>query len=214
MREIYLLSNTKYDGVENIGVFEIKYLKPKFVPKEYEAIIFTSKNGVFGIDEIYKEWKKLPAYSIGEGTSRVIKELGGNLVYEAEVSYGDDFAVKLSQKLSNKFVLFARAKVVASDVKGILKSKNVRVDEVVVYESVCKPCEKSVFPQKGIFIFTSPSSVKCFFKYVKWDESFTAIAIGQRTASAFSSDINPLISPKPNIGECVAFAKKLSKISL
>ncbi|MDR1285026.1 MAG: uroporphyrinogen-III synthase [Campylobacteraceae bacterium] len=214
MREIYLLNDTKYDDVKNIGVFEIKYLNPKFTPKKYEAIIFTSKNGVLGIDKIYKEWKKLPAYSIGKGTSKVIKELGGNLVYEAKISYGDDFAAQISQELFDKLVLFPRAKVVASDVSGILKSKNVHVEEVVIYENICKPCEKFILQKDGIFIFTSPSSVKCFFKYAKWNENFTAIAIGKKTAAAFTPDIKPLISPKPNIDECVAFAKKLSEFSL
>ncbi|MDR0761878.1 MAG: uroporphyrinogen-III synthase, partial [Campylobacteraceae bacterium] len=61
MREIYLLNDAKYEDVENISVFEIKYLNPKFTPKNYDALIFTSKNAVFGIDKIYKEWKKLPA---------------------------------------------------------------------------------------------------------------------------------------------------------
>ncbi|MDR2342419.1 MAG: uroporphyrinogen-III synthase, partial [Campylobacteraceae bacterium] len=68
MLEIYLLNDAKYDGVKNIGVFEIKYLNPKFTQKKYNAVIFTSKNGVLGIDKIYKEWTKLPAYSIGKGT--------------------------------------------------------------------------------------------------------------------------------------------------
>ncbi|MDR1461487.1 MAG: uroporphyrinogen-III synthase [Campylobacteraceae bacterium] len=214
MREIYLLNDAKYDGVKNIGVFDIKYLNPKITPKEYEAVVFTSKNGVIGIDKIYKEWKKLPAYSIGEGTSKVIKKLGGNLVYEAKISYGDDFAAQISQKLFGKLVLFARAKVVFSDVGGILKSKDVHVEEIVVYENVCKPCKDFVLSKDGIFIFTSPSSVRCFLKCIKWNENFTAIAIGKKTAAAFSCDIKPLISPKLSIDECVAFAKKLSKSSL
>jgi uroporphyrinogen-III synthase len=214
MIDIYLLNNTKYEGVKNISVFEIKYLKPKFTPKNYDALIFTSKNAVFGIDKIYKEWTKLPAYSIGEGTSKVINELGGSLAYEAKSSYADDFAVEISQKLSGKLVLFARAKVVSSDVGGILKSKGVSVEELVVYENVCKPCEEIVLPKSGIFIFTSPSSVKCFLKCTAWKDGFTAIAIGKKTAKAFGSDIKPLISPKQSIDACVEFAKKLSKVSL
>ncbi|MDR0697070.1 MAG: uroporphyrinogen-III synthase, partial [Christensenellaceae bacterium] len=162
MPKIYLLNDAKYEDVENISVFEIKYLNPKFTPKKYDALIFTSKNAVLGLDNIYKKWKKLPAYSIGEGTSKVIKEFGGNLAYEAKSSYGDDFAVEVSQKLFGKSVLFACAKVVSSDVGGILKSNGAYVDEVVVYENVCKPCKEFDLPKNAIFIFTSPSSVKCF----------------------------------------------------
>jgi uroporphyrinogen-III synthase len=214
MLEIYLLNDTKYEGVKNIGVFEIKYLKPKFTLKNYDAIVFTSKNAVFGIERVYKEWKNLNAYSIGTGTSKTIREFGGNVIYEAKSSYGDEFAGEISQKLVGKSVLFARAKVVSSDVGGILSSYGVHVEELVVYENVCKPCEKFTAPKSGIFIFTSPSSVKCFLKCVEWREDFTAVAIGKKTALAFGPDIKPLISPKPSIGECVEFAKRLSKISL
>ncbi|MDR2100751.1 MAG: uroporphyrinogen-III synthase [Campylobacteraceae bacterium] len=214
MRGIYLLSDAKYEGVKNIGTFEIRYLQPNFTPKNYDAVIFTSKNGVLGIDRIYKKWKKIPAYSIGEGTSRVIKELGGDLVYEAKISYAEDFAVEISQKFTDKLVLFVRAKVVSSDVGGILKSNGVNVDEVVVYENVCKPCKEFVLPKSGIFIFTSPSSVKCFLKCASWKDEFTAVAIGKKTAAAFSPNIKPLISPKQSIDACVEFAKRLSEISL
>jgi uroporphyrinogen-III synthase len=214
MREIYLLNDAKYDGVKNLSVFEIKYLTPQFTPKNYDAIVFTSKNAVFGIDRIYKEWKKLSAYSIGEGTSKVIREFGGDVVHEAKVSYGEDFADEISRKLFGKSVLFVRAKVVSSDVGGILKSKGVHVDEIVVYENVCKPCAGFTPSNGAIFIFTSPSSVKCFLKCVKWREDFTAVVIGLKTAAAFGGDIKPLIAPKPSIHECVEFAKRLSKVSL
>ncbi|MDR0762426.1 MAG: uroporphyrinogen-III synthase, partial [Campylobacteraceae bacterium] len=88
------------------------------------------------------------------------------------------------------------------------------VDEVVVYENVCKPCKEFDLPKNAIFIFTSPSSVKCFLKCVKWREDFTAVAIGKKTAAAFSLDIKYLISPKQSIDACVEFAKRLSKVSL
>ncbi|MDR1976011.1 MAG: uroporphyrinogen-III synthase [Campylobacteraceae bacterium] len=211
MQEIYLLNDAKFEGVKNIGVFRIEYLKPKFTPKNYDAIIFTSKNAVLAIDKIYKEWVKLPAYSIGEGTSRVIKEFGGRVIYEARSSYGDDFAGEIVRFLEGKSVLFARAKVVASNLSNILKQNGVLIDELIVYETLCKPCDEFEAPKNGIFIFTSPSSVKCFLKCVRWQSSFTAVAIGKKTAAAFPPDIKPVISPKANVGECVALAKRLSK---
>ncbi|MDR2790555.1 MAG: uroporphyrinogen-III synthase [Campylobacteraceae bacterium] len=214
MREIYLLNDAKYEGVKNIVVFEIRYLKPKFTPKNYDALIFTSKNGVLGLDRVYKEWKNLPAYSIGEGTSGAIKKLGGNLAYEAKVSYADEFAVQTAQKLAGKLVLFARAKIISSDVGGILTSRGVHVEEIIVYESVCKPCEKFDIPKGAIFIFTSPFGVKRFFECAAWREDLTAIAIGKRTAAAFDDSIKPLIAPKQSIDACVEFAKRLSKVSL
>jgi hypothetical protein len=40
------------------------------------------------------------------------------------------------------------------------------------------------------------------------------VAIGKKTAAAFSLDIKYLISPKQSIDACVEFAKRLSKVSL
>ena len=43
MSKIYLLNEQKFDGVENLEVFEIEYLKFDLDLKKYDALVFTSK---------------------------------------------------------------------------------------------------------------------------------------------------------------------------
>jgi uroporphyrinogen-III synthase len=174
-------------------------------------VIFTSKNAVFSLNKIYKEWTKIPAYSIGTGTSGVIKELGGEVVYEAKNSYGDSFAKEIAVLLAGKSVLFPHAKKTASDIGALLKAANVNAHELIVYESVCKENISLRSENDAIFIFTAPSIVECFLKHIKWQKAFTAVAIGSKTASAFPPDIKPLISPEQTVEACVNFAKTLSK---
>jgi uroporphyrinogen-III synthase len=192
-------------------VFEIEYLNPPLSRVDYDAVIFSSKNAVIGIDKIWDGWKKRSLYSIGEGTSEIIKKLGGIVSYEAKSSYGDKFAFEIAPLLKDKRALLPRAFEVASDIAGILRERDIGVEELVVYKT--KSCKNAIdIPQRdAILIFTSPSSVKYFLNLSNWSGSFTAVAIGKKTAAAFPSQIKPLISPKQTIKSCVDFAKTLSK---
>lgn len=211
MKHIYLLSEGQYEGVESVNVTTIKELNSKFTPKKYDVVIFTSKNAICCLNKIYREWKNIPAYSIGEGTSRVVKELGGEVAYEAKSSYGDEFAKEIVTLLSGKSVLFPRAKKVVSNVSGVLKNAGVDVHELILYESICEDKEIQIPCNDAVFIFTAPSIVRCFLKRVKWRDSFTAVAIGKKTSAAFPIHIKPYISPKQSIEACVSFAKTLSE---
>lgn len=211
-REIYLLSNEIRDDVKNLNVIDIKYLNPLFSCSDYDAIIFTSKNSVFAAEKLDKSWKNLQIYSIGLGTSKAIIDLKGEVYYQAKESYGDKFAHEIAKYLQGKKVLFPHAKEVVSDVIGILKSFHVSVDEFVVYETLCNKCKQSQKPKdNSILIFTSPSTVKCFLQNFNWNDSFVAIAIGDKTARALSCDKKVHISPAQSIDSCVNFAKRLSK---
>lgn len=212
MSNIYLLSNQKHKDTKSLSVIDIKYLKTTITCKNYEAIIFTSKNAVLATEQLDKDWKNLEIYSIGKGTSRAITDLGARVFYESSSAYGDEFAKEIAQKLKNKQVLFPHAKEVVSDVFGILKGLHVRIDEAIVYETICKKHEDIQQPEKNsILIFTSPSTVKCFFKYFIWDSSYKVVAIGKKTAEAFPENLIVHTSLGQTIDECIDFAKRLSK---
>lgn len=215
MQDIYLLSNQTHKDTISLGVISINYFDISIDYNKYDSVIFTSKNAVYALDRLDKRWKNLQSYSIGEGTSKVIKELRGNLFYEAKDSYGDKFAKELSLMLQAKSVIFPHAKEVVSDVYNILKHHNISVEDAVVYETICKTYKTDQnFKKNSIFIFTSPSTVRCFFKNFTWDDSYKAIAIGQKTAEHLPESIKFYISPKQNIKECVTFAKRLSKSNI
>ena len=100
---IYLLSKKEYSGATNLPVILTKNFTLDIDISHYEALIFSSKNGVLALEANRVKWRDIPVYSIGSGTSSVIKELGGNLVYEARNSYGDSFADEIKERLSGSY---------------------------------------------------------------------------------------------------------------
>ena len=209
MSDIFVLSEKKYKDAKNLPVIIFDYYTKKLNLSLYEALIFTSKNGVLAIDNISSEWKKYPVYSIGSATSKVIKDLGAQVVYEAKSSYGENFANEIKHRLKNKRVLFIRAKVVTSSLNNILKECGVLLDEEIVYETKCSNCKKlSQPPSDSYIIFSSPSTISCFFKCFKWHKSYTAVVIGEKTASFMPKDIPYILSKKQTISACIELAKE------
>ncbi|MBU3014811.1 uroporphyrinogen-III synthase [Poseidonibacter lekithochrous] len=208
MSKIYLLNNLKYEGIENLEVFGIENIESDIDLSKYDALVFTSKNAVYSIDSFNKEWKKIPAYSIAEKTSNVIIEHNGNLVFTGLSSHGNEFAEELSHVLKNKKVLYIKALKTVSNIVGILKENSIDLDELIAYKTSCLETKK-ILENNSIFIFTSPSSVECFFKNYKWDDSYKAIVIGKTTADYLPKNINYIVSNKTSIDECIKLAKQL-----
>jgi len=209
---IYILSEKKYKDASNLPVILIKHLSKKIDLTPYDALIFSSKNGVIAIDKLTEKWKDIPSYSIGSGTSKEIENRGGKIVYEARSSYGDDFAQEIKERLSGKKALFLRAKVVTSSLNTILKDAGVLLDEEIVYETVCAECDSLTKPPKNSFIiFSSPSTIECFFRCFLWDDSYTAVVIGHKTASFMPSHVTYEMAPKQTIPSCVELSKILRK---
>ncbi len=201
---IYILSEKSFKDAKNLLCIVINYIQKDINLNYFEALIFTSKNAVTAIDKINKNWKDLPSYSIGSGTSKAIKELGGNVVYEAKSSYGDDFAKEIKKRLNGRRVLFLRAKKVTSKLNQILIENGVILSEEIVYETLCNDCKNLKTPPDGsCIVFSSPSTVKCFFKCFNWNSSYKAVVIGEVTLKALPKDIPYILSDKPNIPSCI-----------
>ncbi len=200
---IYILSEKKFNGASNLPVIKINFLEFEVDLSNFDALVFTSKNGVEAIERVDKRWRDKEIYSIGSGTTKAIKNKGVKVAYTAKSSYGDNFAEEIKEKLYGKRVLFPRAKVVTSHLNTILKNAGIDLREVIAYETVCNPEELSK-PQKGsVIIFSSPSTVKCFFKKFIWDESCKAVVIGEKTASFMPKDIKYTVSNKQTIPDCI-----------
>ncbi len=208
---IFILSEKEYEGAENLPVILIKFLTKNINLLSYDALVFSSKNGVIGVDKLNNDWKKIPSFSIGSGTSNEIRKRGGDVFYEAKSSYGDSFAREIKKLLKEKKALFLRAKTVTSNLNSILVDAGVILDEVVVYETVCGGFGLDA-PENGSFIiFSSPSTIECFFRIFTWDKSYTAIVIGDKTASFIPLDVPFKIAPSQTIASCIELAKDLRK---
>ncbi len=208
-KDIYLLSNTKQENINNLPIIDIKYLDFNIELSAYDFLLFTSKNSVTAIDKKHKEWKNIPSYAISEPTAKKVKDLGGNLTYTGETKSGDSFAKEISEQLKGKKVLYLRAKKVVSKLRDILKNSGVELDEIIAYETICKEYKDKNFNNNSIFIFTSPSTIECFFRSFKWDSSFKAVVIGETTANALPKDVEFYIAKDTSIQSCIDTANSL-----
>ncbi len=209
MSKIYLLSNNKYKDVINLEVFKIQYLEPLIDCLKYDALIFTSKNAIYSLNHFNIDWKNIPSYVIAPKTAEVLKQQGGTLEFVGEHSHGNEFAQELIPHLKNKKVLYLKAKKTVSNLSNILLENKISLDEVIVYETICNNQTKINLEKNSIFIFTSPSSIKCFFEQYGWEKSFKAVCIGKTTSKYLPKDVEFVISSKTSIQECIKLAKSI-----
>ena len=211
---IYILSDKKVKWAKNLPVFEIQPIKQEVDFSNYDALIFTSKNAIYALNSMDQTWKKKPAYVIAPQTAKIVKHLGGNLKFVGKEKHGNHFALEIAKKFKHQKVLYIRAAKVVSDIVNILNTNDVTCDELIVYQTLCKAFEEKVkLPKNSTIIFSSPSTIECFFKNVSWDESFTAISIGNTTAQYFPKNITPVISDTTSLDSCVKKAIELSNQS-
>ncbi|MDN5072022.1 uroporphyrinogen-III synthase [Aliarcobacter butzleri] len=209
MKKIYLLNEQKHEDVENLEVFQIEYIKSDIDLKKYDALVFTSKNGVKAINSFNQDWKNIPSYAIAQKTANTIIKLGGVVEFIGNSGHGNDFAYELRNVLENKKVLYVKALKTVSNLPNILKENGIFLDEIIAYKTSCKK-SNIILEENSIFIFTSPSSVECFFKQYSWKNSYKAIVIGKTTAEFLPSNVNYEISSQTSVEECIKLAKQLS----
>ncbi|KLD99331.1 uroporphyrinogen-III synthase [Aliarcobacter butzleri] len=209
MKKIYLLNEQKHEDVENLEVFQIEYIKSDVDLKKYDALVFTSKNGVKAINSFNQDWKNIPSYAIAQKTANTIMKLGGVVEFIGNSGHGNDFAYELKNVLKDKKVLYVKALKTVSNLPNILKENGIFLDEIIAYKTSCKK-SNIILEENSIFIFTSPSSVECFFKQYSWKNSYKAIVIGKTTAEFLPSNVIYEISSQTSVEECIKLAKQLS----
>lgn len=208
MSKVYLLNKEKFqdERIENLEVFEITYLDFDIDLKKYDALIFTSKNAIYSIERSNKDWINIPSYIIAKSSAKIAQDFGAKIAFIGKSGHGKDFAYELLEVLKNKKVLYLRALKTVSNLTNILRQNNINVDEVIAYKTSCSNNKINPLEKNSIIIFTSPSSVECFFNKYEWDKSFKAIAIGKTTASFLPNYVNFELSKMTSIQECINLA--------
>lgn len=202
---IVLLSPTKKKGVLNLPLIEFNFLSPKINFLKYDYLIFTSKTAVKAVNKISKEWTELPSLTVGEKTAKEVENSGGKVVFTGN-GYGESLLPEIL-KYRDKKILFARGKDVASDLKEMV-TDDVEIDEAILYETICKK-QELVLGEDSVIIFTSPSTVNCFFENYQWKESYKAVAIGTTTAKELPKDLEIHIPDTTSFDECIKLANQI-----
>jgi uroporphyrinogen-III synthase len=209
LRDIFVLSDKNIKGVNNLPTFKINFLPTNIDITQYDALVFTSKNGIFSLDSFNEQWKQIPSYAISYTTAQCIEKHNGTLAYTGISGHGNKFAKELVPLLKDKKVLYIKPKVVVSKLVDTLKQYNIICDELISYETVCKTYSMDNKPPKNsIIVLSSPSTLNCFLDIFGWDDSYLAIAIGKTTLKFIPDYINVEVSNYTSLDACIKLAKK------
>lgn len=204
---IYLFSSSRHDNVVNMPLIEFNILQESVDVSKYDLLLFTSKNAVISIDKISKEWKNIPSIAIGKESAESISKLGGNVVFVSD-RYSKSLSLDIKKVFANKKILYIRPKVTATNYIADLSQNGVDIDEVVLYETICKKYDISQKPPlDSTLIFTSPSTINCFINnFQSLDEGYKIVVIGETTAKTLPVGLKYQIPIIPNINECIRLA--------
>ena len=209
---IYLLSPLEKEETLSLPMIQFSLIDKPIDFSNCDTLMFTSKQAVVSADELDKSWKKYPSIAIGKATKRKIEELGGSVIYTPKEFYGEALSKDIQKYFSDKKLLYLRPKVVSFDSKVYLKNAGIHLDEQIIYETSCIKYSKEHKPKENaIIIFTSPSTIKCFFENFEWDGSYTAVLIGKATQEHLPKECNFEVSDEPLIDSCIKKALEIEK---
>jgi len=209
---IYLLSPLKKEGTTSLPMISFSLLAKEIDFSEVEILMFTSKQAVVSANEIDESWKNYPCIAIGDATKKKIESLGGTVIFAPKEFYAKSLTDEIKERFSDKKILYLRPKEVSFDSKSYVAECGIELKEQILYETACVEYEDSQKPKQGaVIIFTSPSTIKCFFKNFDWDDSYTAVLIGEATQKQLPIYCKSVVSGEPLIDSCIKKATFLLK---
>ncbi|MBT8348492.1 MAG: uroporphyrinogen-III synthase [Sulfurovum sp.] len=175
-----------------------------------DILMFTSKQAVKSAEALNPEWKKYPCVAIGSATAKAIESLGGEVIYQPTSFYAETLSQEIVTLFKDKNILYLRPKEVSFDSKNFLAKAGIVLQEQIIYKTSCIRYEKKEKPDKNaIIIFTSPSTIHCFLKNFEWDESYTAVVIGEATKVHLPRHARFEVADEPLINACVTKASQI-----
>lgn len=207
---IYLLSPLPKKDTIALPVIRFSLTADTIDLSTCDVLMFTSKQAVKSAEALNPTWKEIPCLAIGSATAKQIEALGGTVLYQSTSFYSKTLSQDIVEIFHDKKILYLRPKVVSFDSKTFLQEAGVKLEEQMLYKTSCIAYENSNKPKKNaIIIFTSPSTIHCFFKNFTWDVSYTAVVIGEATKEHLPDNVRYEVSEVATIDACVAKAKEI-----
>jgi len=211
-RTIYLLSPLKRGRTHSLPMIKFSLIAHGIDFSHCDTLLFTSKQAVVSADKIDKDWKKYPSIAIGKATKKMIEELGGSVLYTPKEFYGKTLSEDIQKYFSDKKLLYLRPKRVSFDSKEYLSRAGIELIEQIIYETSCVEYSIKERPKENaIIIFTSPSTIECFFKNFEWDSSYCAVLIGEATQTHLPKGCDFEIADTPLIDSCIEKAVEIGE---
>ncbi len=209
--KIYLFSLTPSSNKEVVHtpLQRVEPLLPMPDLSGYDALIFTSKTAIKIIDQATQEYKNIPSICVGDSTSKELLMRGGTLL-ESASGYGDELYNIIKSSHGSKRLLFVRAQKIASNFSSRLRDDGVKIDESIVYRTVCVDTKPVDVDERAILIFTAPSTVECFSRLYGFTGRQKIVAIGSTTVLALLHHKQScVIAQNRSIESCIQRALKL-----
>ena len=207
---IYLLSPTSKPDTIHLPMIYFSLLDVQIDFSACDTLMFSSKQAVKSAELLNPAWKNFPCLAIGKATANTIESLGGKVIYQPKTFYAVTLAEDIVSKFKDKNILYLRPKDVSFDSKTFLKNAGLTLQEQIIYETSCVTYESKDKPLKNaIIIFTSPSSIHCFLENFEWNESYTAVVIGEATKEFLPTNARYEVADTPLIDSCIAKAKEI-----
>lgn len=146
------------------------------------TVVFTSMNAVEAVAaEKYDHQPHWTIYCIGNTTKRLVKKYFGEESIAGTAGSAAELAELIAEENSTDEVIFFCGDQRREELPAILRKNEIKVTEVVVYQTIAVPhnVEK---PYNGILFF-SPSAVESFFNKNQVRDQTILFAIGNTTAN-------------------------------
>ena len=207
---IYLLSPQPKEGTVHLPMIAFRLLHTPIDFSQCDVLMFTSKQAVRSVEALNTEWKRYPCLAIGSATAKEIESLGGRVIYQPDTFYAKTLSEEIITRFKDKNILYLRPKEVSFDSKSFLAQAGLALQEQIIYETTCMKYEEKEKPLKeAVIIFTSPSTIHCFLKNFEWDESYTAVIIGEATKKHLPAYARFEVADEPLIDACISKAREL-----
>lgn len=207
--KIYLLSNEKFENVENIILNKIKYFDYK-LNDDFDILITTSKNALKKFENFKDENIFLKTlYVLSEKSANYAKNLGFKDIKFPNKSYAKDLFLEFKDEFKNKKCVYLRAKIIASNLDKYLLDYGVNLKQIISYENIAIKPNITNITHPCIIIFTSSSSVDNFLKYFQIKKEDVLIAIGKQSSKKLLNHKNLIVSEKQDLKACVDLAIKI-----
>lgn len=186
-----LIEQAKQSGIEVdvLSFIETEPIQSTEVQQEIanallqsSAVVFTSMNAVEAVaDELHGQKPDWKIYSIGNTTKRLVKKYFGEGSILGTANSAAELAEMIAVEGKNDEVIFFCGDQRRDELPDILRSNDINVNEIIVYETTAVPHQ--IEKQYHGILFFSPSAVESFFANNKIGDKTILFAIGNTTAN-------------------------------
>ena len=153
--------------------------KIKKLSEEKITALFTSMNAVEAVKGHLSKKPEWRIFSIGHTTKELIDDFFGSKNIVATANDANTLADVIIET-GEKDIFFFCGDQRRDELPGKLRSKNIKLEEVVVYHTI-KTTQK-ISKEYDAVLFYSPSAVESFFSVNDINKNVTLFAIGNTTA--------------------------------